>query len=130
MSILDRIFPIPLYCDGKGWSENRFQLAMRSVLPKGLYWFGYDTIILSPTEVEFVVYGIRDSVWGGLGDEIARIKANVNKVLTEEYIESRIQYLARERRDKELRDAEESTIQKYADEVRAALLAQVDAVSA
>jgi hypothetical protein len=43
----------------------------------GKTWYAADVIVHSFTEIEFVVFGMEDSVYGGIGAEIYRVTATV-----------------------------------------------------
>jgi hypothetical protein len=119
--ITKKIFPITLACDDRGWSAYSFQKAFRAAKPEGLTWYGYDTIIHSSTDVEFVVYDMENNVHGGLGKKTGQFRATVPPSLTANDIDRKIVFLATERREAELRAAEQSIIAGYADEMRASL---------
>lgn len=115
------VFPITLSCDDRGWSEYRYREFFLANKPKGLTWFAYDTIILSETEVEFVVYDMRCNYSGGRGVEIERFKAAVPKEIIGSDIEKKIVAVAAARRGEELAAHEKRIIAGYADEIRAAM---------
>ncbi len=72
---LDDFFPINFFCDPKtGQSEYYFRDIFLKEKPEELIWYSYDVIILSPTLIEFVVYGMQSSLFGGVGDELLRLK--------------------------------------------------------
>lgn len=118
---LDEVFPIVIGCDHRGWSDFHFQRLFLSNKPDGLIWFAYDVIINSPTEVEFVVYNMADSCYGGVGAKIASFSAVASVDTTRDAIERRIRAIATERRNAELQAAESIIIDGYADDIRAAL---------
>lgn len=119
---MTEIFPISLPCNQKGWSEHAFRKAFMDAKPEGLIWYGYDTIIHSPFQVEFVVYDMHDNVSGGLGKQIANFKATVFEETTRDAIDRRIMALAAARRHRELKQTEDDIIRRYADEIRASTL--------
>ena len=97
-------------------SDHRFRHVMRT-LPKSESWFAYDVIIHSPTEIEFVTYGMRDTCYGGIGTERERIKTTVPASLTRQAIETKAFKLAEKRRADELAEIERLIIARYADEI-------------
>lgn len=118
------IFPILLACNEKGWSAHAFQRCFYATKPEDLTWFGYDTTILSQTEVEFTVYDMADNATGGLGDKIASFRATVPEELTKEAVDRKILFLALAQRERELRAIEEAIINRYADAIRASSLSR------
>lgn len=115
-------FPFRLYCDHeRGWSASQFKNTFMKVKPAGLTWYGYDVIIHSPTEIEFVVFEMYDNFSGGVGNEIARFTATVSRSVTDRDIRSRSMELAVDRRRHELCEAEAEIINRYANEFLAAL---------
>lgn len=118
------IFPIHLACNDKGWSEHAFRKSFLEAKPKELIWFGYDTIIHSQTDVEFVVYDMLDNMYGGLGKRIGAFKTAVSEQVTGDAINRRIMALATARRHRELSEAEAVIIKSYADEIRASSLSR------
>lgn len=115
------VFPFTLHCNGKGWSEHRYRDFFLSAKPAGLSWFGYDTILHSRTDIEFVVYDMKDSFYGGLGSVVCRFRSVVPPAVTKEHVEQRIFLLAAERREKELADEEAAIVRRYASEIRRSL---------
>lgn len=116
----DQIFPITLPCNDRGWSAYTFQKAFLAAKPDKLIWYGYDTIIHSPTEVEFVTYDMQDNVYGGLGKKTATFKTEVSTDLTADDINRKIMSLAALRRKAEWKAIEAEIISGYAEEIRAA----------
>lgn len=113
------VFPFTVYCNRRtGWGDSSLRDTFLAVKPKGMIWYGFDTIIRTRTDVEFVVFDMRDFVSGGLGDEIARLSAKVSADLTNSAVEERIRCLAVERREAELHDMEMAIIDGYVDEIR------------
>lgn len=117
------IFPINIPCCDQGGGSYAFRSFFMATRPKDIIWYGYDSIILSKTEVEFVIYDMFDDMFdncrGGLGAEITRFKALVPESTTERFIERRILDLAMERRTIEIIAAEGEIVKRYADEIRA-----------
>lgn len=114
-----QIFPITLACNDKGWSTHAFQKAFLAAKPDQLIWYGYDTIIHSPTEVEFVVYDM-DNVYGGRGKKTGAFKTEVAADLTADDINRKIMFLAAQRRKAEWEAIEAEIISGYAEEIRTA----------
>lgn len=85
------------------------------------YWYDFDVKIISPTEVEFIVFDMEDFCYGGRGRKIHSFKAEVSKNETKKYIDAKLMKNAIARRDKELKEIERKICQGYADEERRAL---------
>lgn len=122
MKTVDEIFPIKLYA--RDWpnytqSPHHYRATFLKVKPKGASWFAYHVVILSRTQVEFIVHNIRDSCSGGIGEEIFRCKTEVPASLTEKDVERAILAAAQDRREQEIEAAENAIIAKYAAEIRA-----------
>lgn len=118
----EHVFPFTLHCNDKGWSAYEFRSSFLASKPDDLSWYGYDVIIHSRTNVEFVVYSMRNSFSGGLGREIARFSAKVPASMTNAEIERRALHLATIKREAELHAVETEIILDYA----AAILKQID----
>jgi hypothetical protein len=119
----EQIFPILIPCDPRGWSAHSFQPYFMAAKPKDMVWYGYDTIINSKTEVEFVVYDMADNAYGGIGKQIASLKATVPSELTNNAVDQKIISLARSRRATELQLAEDAIVSRYTEELREAFSA-------
>lgn len=104
-------------------SPYDFRKAFLANKPESLSWFAYDVVVASPTDVEFVVYDMRDFCRGGIGKEIARFEAKVGRGVTRASIEHRALYLAQERRNAELEAAEAEVVRTYAAEIMAEIAA-------
>lgn len=122
----ERLFPFILYCEEKGDGSVHSALKFREVFinskPKEIgSFYGYDVQVLSPREVEFTVYGMRDNCRGGLGAVTGKFKAYVNAKTTEDAIEARIKTMASDRRRMELELMEAKIVRGYAEELRTLL---------
>lgn len=134
----DKFFPFTVYAPNESGGPYEFREAFDANRPEtyevvetwGTYehrsmrkftYFGYDVIVLSATEVEFVCYSILDTCYGGRGDLFHRFKAKVNKSVTTPAINRRLVSRAVDRRDEELRQAELLIIKAYANEEKLAL---------
>ena len=115
---LPSVFPFMLHATEKGWSDYNFLSAFMKAKPEKLIWYGYDVIVRSPTEITFRVYNMRDSCYGGLGDKIAEINAEVEAHITGESINNRIMFLAQVMREEALDRIESDAIAKYAEQIR------------
>lgn len=88
--------------------------------PDRLSCYGYDVIVLSRDEVEFVAYGMRDTCFGGLGDEVGRFKTKAPRMLTREPTKNRAHQIALLARQDEIERAERDIVQAYAEAIFAA----------
>lgn len=84
-------------------------------------YYAYDVVIHSRTQVEFIVYDMRDNCRGGIGKETRRLTARVKASLTRPDVEREIYRWAEARRSAELLAAEERIISGYATEIRASM---------
>lgn len=114
------LFPFTLKCDHRGWSDHSFRQTFMDYKPRGMSWYAYDVIVTSPSEVEFVAYGIFCPAKGGVGDEITRFKADVPASLTCQSIKHQAERLALAFRKKELAGAENLIVSGYAAAIIAA----------
>ncbi len=115
------VFPFKICCFSHGGGAYEYQNHMLKGKPSKLSWYAYDTIVHSRTSVEFVLYSMLDSFSGGISKEIARFKCVIPADVTAKDVERQIIEEARLMREKELRDAEEKIIARYADKIRKAL---------
>ncbi len=126
----NNIFPIELYAyEGEHYTSSAFEF--RKDFQKAFddqratgsikHYFAYDVIIHSKTNVSFVVYDMRDNIYGGIGAKLGTIDATVDPSVTEKAIKDRIYRLAKERRRVELAIIEEDIIEQYAEDYRAFL---------
>lgn len=114
------MFPFTLYAEETPHftkSSYAFRPTFLANKPTGLTWFAYDVVIKSPTNIAFVVYAMRDNIYGGLGDKIDQFPAIVPAELTRKFVEERAMLLARGRFDDELRASQRAIIKSYADEI-------------
>lgn len=119
------IFPINLPAtDGYGGGAYGFRGLFLDGKPAEKAWFAYDTNILSPTRIEFVAYGMLDSVWGGIGGESFRFTVDVDEERTHHDIEQRILQLAADEFHRLRAEEERAAILLIADDIRTAILAQ------
>lgn len=93
-------------------------LAKRKELRPDTGWYAYSVEILSPTLVTLHVFDMRDNVYGGVGDRIYTIEnVTVDRKVTAKAIHWRARSLAKERRRKELEDAETALLKSYAQQI-------------
>lgn len=118
-TINEEFFPFTLPCTDQGSGSYEFRPYFMKARPENLIWYGYDTVINSPVDVEFIVYDMRDNVYGGLGKKIATLNAVVPDTVTSGPINERARYLARSRRAQELAQTEALIVSRYADEILA-----------
>lgn len=110
------IFPFTIHCDREhGHMRSDLMSLFLSVKPRGMTWYGADTIFLSPTEIEFVVYNMADVVHGGVGYETARIRHQCPTPIATQYITDRCIRVAKDQRAVELELREAAIIAQYAD---------------
>lgn len=100
-------------------SAREFYQAFQEVRPAHESYYCYDTVVKSPTEVEFIAHGMRDNYYGGIGGQVFRCSATIDRAITRKAIERQALKLARERRDQELRDDERRIVENYAAEILA-----------
>lgn len=84
-------------------------------------YYCFDVVILSSTAVEFICYGMEDTVYGGRGKKFHQFKAECPREIIEPYISERLVKRAIARRRAELELAELNLIGLYADEERKAM---------
>lgn len=114
---MSNLFPFCLFAEETPHftsSERDFQQTFLATKPADMSWFAYDVVILSPTQIEFIVYNMRCIASGGIGEPIANFSATVPAVLTLKHMERRAFSLARARRDEELLEAERKIVKSYA----------------
>jgi hypothetical protein len=72
-------------------------------------WAECDVTVLSPTRVEFNVYDLKDSYYGGRGRNIRNVSADVDRKMTKTLISKRADAVASEQyyRAKEAKEASE-----------------------
>lgn len=106
------IFPIRLKSVGGERELNRLFIQTK---PKDMIYYAFDTIIHSAKEIEFIVYDMDKSFFGGggVGKELHRYKVQCDPLLTQQPIENRLYQIAMERRAKELDKIEQDMIEKY-----------------
>lgn len=110
------IFPITLLCDREnGWSEYDFRAIFITNKPDGLSWYGYDTIINSPTNVTFHVWDMYDWLYGGCGKIVHEFSVDVKSCITRKHIVSKAASLALAKVKQE---------KQYEDDVKAAYYAE------
>lgn len=115
---MSTVFPFTLYCDcSYGGNSADLYEEFLQVKPKGMYWYGFDTEVLSSTLVIFHVREMLDNVYGGVGKEIARISADIPEAKLRNVVRRRALDLAKERRERELRIIEGEIIEGYANEL-------------
>ena len=105
-------------------SAYEFRTAFLQAKPEKLSWYAYDVCVLSPTMVEFTVYDMRDSFYGGKGEATAAFEARVGRDVTRKAIEREAERLAIVRRQHELEAAEHAIIADYATEILEAALGE------
>lgn len=112
-------FPITL-CDWHpvgGGGSHEFREIFLTHKPKDKHWYAYTVIVKSQTRIQFLVYDIRDTVYGGVGREIYRFSVNIPYTAILSAIKDYAEKLARLRREKELKEQEELIISKYTHEI-------------
>jgi hypothetical protein len=112
-----QLFPFTLYAEETPHftsSSYDFRGVFLANKPAELTWFAYDVVIHSPTRIEFMVYDMRDTFFGGLGNIIANFSATVPATLTLKHMERQAMRLARARREEELLEAERKIMRGYA----------------
>jgi hypothetical protein len=117
--VAKEFYPFKIACYDTGHfvqSPYEFRKPFLANKPEGHVWYGYDVIVKSPTEVEFVTYDMRDS-YGGLGRENGRFEATVDEAVTKEAIERRLNALAKEVRLRELERAEAKIVSDYGNRI-------------
>lgn len=112
------IFPIRVLCDDNGRVGPSYARAFVAIKPAGMSWYSFDMIIHSYSEVEFIVYDMRDTVTGGIGNVIATFKATVPPELIEGEIAQIIKNRAHDFRMQELANRETVVINRYVDLIR------------
>ena len=77
------LFPFTIYADSNhgGVSHGFRQIFMEHRKPD-VTWYAADIIVNSDTEIEFVVYDMKDNFYGGVGKEIYRVPATVTQSKT------------------------------------------------
>lgn len=118
-------FPFELHAtDSHGWAANPtdFKETFLKHKPAELSWYAYDVRIISQTQIEFIVFNMRDTCYGGIGREIAHFACTVDPAVTRNSIEKRAMRLAIEKRETEIAAAERSVIKSYADELLKGIL--------
>lgn len=89
------IFPFTVYCDRRrGWTDPVLRNAFLNIKPKDLIWYGIDTVFLAKNEVEFIVFGMADSVYGYVGAEIDRFRTVFPSAVSSSFVTARIRELA------------------------------------
>lgn len=114
----DQFFPFTLKCDrANGWSAYDFKGLFLATKPKDTTWYAYDVVVLSPSRVEFIAFGMRDSYHGGVGEVIGRYAAEAPSSVMRPSLVDRALKLGKQRflREQELRDTE--IIATYANEL-------------
>jgi hypothetical protein len=114
-------FTIKAYETGYGWTsfDRDFESEWHKVRPKAerFSWYAYDVKVHSPTSVTFIVYDMRDSVYGGIGDKVGEFDATVPTALTRKTILREVMAMAKDRRTQELFKLEQEMIRVYAEQV-------------
>lgn len=120
---MEGFFPIKLLAyDTPGYTDSSmdFRLIFQKAKPEGLTWYAYDTIVKSPTLVEFVVYDLASNYMraeggsGRIGREIGRFEVKVSKKDTKKTMQNRALRLAEQQRHDELVAQEQQIIGSYA----------------
>lgn len=118
---IKRFFPITsVYNERAGWGGSRqpFREIFLRTRRKDTTWYAVDIHILSWTKVRFVVFGIADAVYGGAGSKLyeydLELTAEESAKAIRPVLEEHAQYLARQRREQELKAQEEAIIAGYA----------------
>lgn len=88
--------------------------------PDGLTWYACDVVVNSPTQLEFVMYGMADYFYGGVGDEVARFCLAVDRDVNSAALIRRSVELAEWYEDQRLVEERRKRVQANAD----ALLAE------
>lgn len=116
------VFPFTLSPDDKfGGIPNGFKEVFFSAKPADLKWFASDVIVISETLVEFVVFGMRDFVYGGIGDHLTSFRTNCLPSVTRDSVVNRCIELAEIQREREMEYSKDVAIGSYAN----ALLAEL-----
>lgn len=103
-------------------SPAGFREAWMRIRPEGMSWFAYDVVIQSPTLIEFVIYGMRDTYSGGKGAEKGRFETEVDASITNKAICDRINMIAEGIRQQELANLELQIITDYAAQLQNLIL--------
>jgi hypothetical protein len=80
-----------------------------------MYWYCYHVTVQSATEITFHVHGMRDSVYGSIGERIAELHTNVAPSTIGELLQTRANMLARDRYIAEKVARVNKIIKSYAD---------------
>jgi hypothetical protein len=109
------IFPFTLSPSDKfGGIPNGFKDVFLSAKPADLIWFASDVIVISETLVEFVVFGMRDFVYGGIGDHLMSFRTDCLPSVTRDSVVKRCIELAQIQREREIEYSEDVAIGSYA----------------
>lgn len=116
------VFPFTLHAEE--WaayteSPRNFREAFLAAKPEGLIWYAYDVTVQSSTLVDFTVYGMRDTVSGGVGKKVGAFSAAVSAEVTRPAIVREATRLAAARRDDEVQQREDEIIAGYVAEILA-----------
>lgn len=112
------MFPFTLYCDReRGWSNVNFRPLFLSNKPKELIWYAYDVNILSKSEVEFIVYDIKDAVYGGVGSKLLSFICSADENLVKEFVVDRATSMAIVKRKQELNKEEDFIVAGYTNSI-------------
>lgn len=99
-------------------SSIQFRKTFLDGRPEGETWYAYDVIVHSRTKVEFVVFGMRDLLYGGIGDEVFRFEEVVDAKLTKRPYDKRVYDLATQIFNEKARLEELEEIKHYAGRIR------------
>jgi hypothetical protein len=120
----NELFPVRLSAhnnNGNGGGNYGFRSLFHNTKRPHQIWYAYETLIHSPSDVEFVVFDMLDSVYGGVGNEIYRYRTPADPAITMPEIRGAAISLAEEIRKRELNRAEDEIIARYAESILTAL---------
>ena len=102
-------FPFTVHCAENYHTPFEFKDTWMKIKPAKLTWYAYSVEVKSPTEIEFIVFDMKDNYFGGIGAKIGTFKATVTPDVTRKSIIARAARLAADKREQEL-EAEEARI--------------------
>lgn len=106
-------FPFTIHCRENYHTPFEFRDTWLKIKPAKLTWYAFSVVVESPTQVEFIVFDMKDSYFGGIGNRIGTFKATVSPDVTRKSIIARAAELAADKREKELEAIEARIVGEY-----------------